>query len=387
MATRRAPSWDKSLGLWVAEVYLGVSADGRKLRKRVRSTDYAECVKKLEKLERDLESGDVLRMTPEKISTATWLERWLAAKTSAVNPNTFEDYRSKVHRHLLPRIGNLLLQKLSVLHVETLFEDLERDGVGRRTQQIVHVVLKQSLDKAVRLELLGRSPLDKVQRPKVDRKKQKRKPTWTVEHVRAFLVAASGHDLAAMFVLAVTTGMRQSEILGLLKEHVDLVHDFLRVEWALHEVNVSRQKEVDPRCGPGLALEAPKTDSSRRTIALSRIARDALAAHLGKARAGQLFVFVTADGAPIRARWFRDEWTRLLEGAHVPHLNFKQLRHTCLTLLAEEGVPMKAAQNLAGHSTQALTADVYQQATQRLARQAADAMDRMLGPPSDPKSG
>jgi integrase len=126
-------------------------------------------------------------------------------------------------------------------------------------------------------------------------------------------------------------------------------------------------------------MEPPKTETSRRTIALSQLALEALRQHRAQTTS-KLFVFTTKAGEPIRSRWFRDVWNALLVECSAPPLPVKQLRPTCLTLLAEGGVSQRAAQSLAGHSTQALTADVYQQATARLARQAADAMDRMLGP-------
>jgi integrase len=379
MATRRAPYFDKANELWIGEIHLGFDANGKRLRRRVSSRSYDLCVKKLEKLEAEVERGDVLLHAPERTTMQAWLERWLETKIPTVGPNTAEDYRSKVQRHLIPRLGKVLLQKLTPLHLATLFRDLDRDGVGKRTQQIVHVVLNQALEEAVTLELMAKNPLERVKRPKLDRRARAAKPTWTVETVKAFLEEASRHELAALFVVAVTTGMRQSEVFGLLWENVHLDRGYLRVEWSLHEVNKGRQTKVDPRCGPGLTLEPPKTETSRRTIALSQIAVDALRKHREETRS-KLFVFTTSEGAPIRSRWFRDVWDALLEQSKAPPLPFKQLRHTCLTLLAEGGVSQRAAQSLAGHSTQALTADVYQQATAKLARQAADAMDRMLGP-------
>jgi integrase len=214
VATRRAPYFDKANELWIGEIHLGVDANGKRLRRRVSSVDYATCVKKLEKLEAEVDRGDVLLHAPERTTMQAWLERWLETKIASVGPNTAEDYRSKVHRHLIPRLGKVLLQKLTPLHIATLFRDLDRDGVGKRTQQIVHVVLNQALEEAVTLELLAKNPNERVKRPRLDRRAKRAKPTWTVETVRKFLEEASRHELAAFFVLAVTTGMATSSSSG-----------------------------------------------------------------------------------------------------------------------------------------------------------------------------
>jgi integrase len=380
MAKRRAPYWDAALKLWVAEVHLGRDGRGKRLRKRVSSKSQATCLKKLEKLERELEAGTVLAHAPEKITIEAWLWRWLEEKRSGLGVNTIEDYRSKIRNHLAPRIGSVLLHKLTPLHCAKLFTEMEKAGVGRRTQQIVHVVIKQALERAVELELLAKSPL-KVSKPVPDPEQQREKPTWTIEDVHRFLVHASTHRLAALFVLAVATGMRQSEIFGLMREHLHVEQGFLKVEWALHEISEEEQarRKVDPRLGNCLHLARPKTKGSRRIIALPRTVVAALREHLSRAPAS-LFVFATEAGEPIRARAFQDWWQALLEHAGVPYLPFKQLRHTCLTLLAEKGVPVKAVQALAGHSTPDLTLKIYTQATAKLARQAADAWDELLEP-------
>ena len=379
---RRKPYRDVTLDLWVAEVFLGVDGRGKRIRRRVTSKSHAGCVKKLEKLERELADGQVLAHAPERTLMKAWLERWLEDKTPHLEPNTEALYSSLIKRHLIPRIGATLLHKLTPLHLQSLFTSLERDGVGRRTQQNLHALLKQILSAAVNVELLAKSPMLKVAKPPLDQGKRKPRMTWTVDDARKFLVHASTHRWSALFVLAVATAMRQSEIFGLLWENVDVERGFLRVEWALHEVRKGSQKKVDPRTGVTLALRPPKTLKSRRVIALPVVALDALKAQKKTAPKASPFVFTTVAGEPVRGRYFADEWQAFLDETKLPRLPFGRLRHTCLTLLAEEGVALKAAQELAGHSTSALTANIYQAATARLARQAADAIDRALGPAS-----
>lgn len=380
---RRAPYRDTVNDLWLASVYLGRDPQtGKKIEKKVSSKTYEGCLEKLEELERKVSTGHVIAVAKkDRVTVDRWVESCLEREKGKLGPNTYTTYLS-ASRHIRTRLANVQVEKVTALHVDRLFTQLEDDGVGRRTQQKVYLLLNKYMKRAEALELIGHNPLRKVPRPSLDRSKKLAKPVWTVEHVRAFLAAASTHDLAALFVLAVATGMRQSELFGLRWECVDLDRAFLRVEYSLHEVPLAIAGEIDPKVGhSGLMLLPPKTESSRRSIALPVLALEALKAHKEKTKhLGTAFVFTGAEGAPLRSQNFTKRiWTPLLDGAQVPALPFKQLRHTCLTLLAEAGVSVKAAQALAGHQTSALTAEVYQQATQRLARQAADAMDRLLG--------
>ena len=372
MSRRPKPYKDRRNGVWVAAITVGYDSKGRAIRRKRSSKSHEEALRFLVEMEAAVRDGRV-PTRPDTVSVAEWLARWLEHAQSTVNANSFVNYRGIVKNHVAPRIGKVSLQKVTPLILDGLFSSLEKDGVGRRVQQIVHVVCNQAFERAVTLELLAFNPMSKIKRPKIDRSKKKAKPTWTAEEVWRFLQAASDHELAAFFVLAATTGARQSELFALMRTDIDLHRKTMRIERGLHEIPVGDQKEVDPLLGPGLVFLATKSESSTRTIALPDLAVNALQGHLQSTTGPLLFTY---DGRAIRARTFTSAvWKPLLRQAGVPMIPFKQLRHTCLTILAEEGVPTRAAQALAGHSSSALTAEVYQQATARLARGAADAWD------------
>lgn len=385
MSTKRRAPWKDTVNdIWLASVYLGRDPDtGKRIEKRVSSKSYETCLEKLEALERKVSTGQTIAVAKkDRVTVDDWVAQCLEREKGKIGPNTFVTYRSVV-AHIRTRLQNVTVEKVNALHVDRLFSQLEDEGVGRRTQQKVYLLLNKYLKRAESLELIGQNPMKKVPRPTLDRSKRLPRLVWTAEHVKAFLAAASTHDMAALFVVAVATGMRQSELFGLRWEYVELERGTLRVEYSLHEVPLALAGKIDPRVGhSGLMLLPPKTESSRRTIALPVLALDALRAHREKTKGlPSSFVFTGAEGAPLRSQNFSKRvWRPLLENAALPWLPFKQLRHTCLTLLAEAGVPVKAAQALAGHQTSAITAEIYQQATARLARQAADAMDLMLGP-------
>lgn len=386
MATRRRkPYFDKANRVWVAAVVVGYrvaevdGADGKKRKRRTAivvkraRARYEDALKELADLERQRDEGK-LPTRAEKVTLSTWLDRWL--ESVDVSPNTYTDYASKA-KHIKTRIGGVQVRALTPIVLDSFFAQLEREGVGRRTQQLIHVVLGLALERARRLRVIGTNPLEDVPRPKLDRAKKRPKPVWTVDQALRFLATVEESEYAALLGIYVTTGIRQSEGLGLTVPCLELGRGAIRIEWALHEVDPKRQKKVDPRLGRGLALLPPKSEASERRIILPASVAEALREHVR--RTSPTFLVFTFEGQPIRPHVLRNRiWRPLLEEAGVPPIPMKQLRHTCLTVLAEEGVSLKAAQAVAGHSDMRLTAAVYQQATERMQQEAASAWDRKL---------
>lgn len=387
MATRRRrPYFDKANGVWVAAVVVGYriaevvdKATGKTKKKRQAITvkkaraRYEDALKELQELERQQADGK-LPTKVDHVTLGAWLDRWL--ESTDVHPNTYTDYKSKA-KHIRTRIGGVQVQKLTPIVLDSFFAQLDRDGVGRRTQQLIHVVLGLALARAKRLHIIRVDPLEDIPRPKLDRKKRRPKPVWTVENALDFLEAARADDYEALLAIYLTTGIRQSEGFGLTVPCVELGRGDIRIEWALHEVPPGQQTAVDPRLGPGLELHPPKSETSERRIHLPEYTADALRRHIERHRPSCL-VF-TYEGKPLRPHIFRDRiWRPLLEKAGVPVIAPKQMRHTCMTLLAEEGVSIRAAQGLAGHVDDRLLATVYQQVTARMQREAASAWDRVL---------
>jgi len=175
-------------------------------------------------------------------------------------------------------------------------------------------------------------------------------------HARGLLKAAEGDELEALYVLAVTTGMRSGELLGLKWEDVDFRAETLRVNRTLFNGRV----------------HPPKTSKSRRCIRLSRPALVALKNH---GRTGE-WVFCTGVGTPISVHNLHNRsWKPLLKKAGLPHERFHDLRHTCATLLLTKGVHPKVVQELLGHSSISVTLDTYSHVLPNMQEKAVAAMD------------
>ncbi len=253
--------------------------------------------------------------------------------------------------------------------MQALHAELARKGAGPTVRLHSHVVLRRALSQAVRFGLVPRNPCDAVQRPKVPR----RAPKWLdADQTRKLLDVARGDRLEALVVLAVTTGLREGELLGLQWGDADLADATL---------NVSRQM-LEGSDGT-LATGELKTARSRRRVDLPVVAVEALRRHrarLGAVPLPSVPMFSDPGGGPIRRsnllrRWFYP----LLARAGLPKVRFHDLRHTHASLLLAQGVNPKVVQERLGHSQISLTLDTYSHVMPSLQRDAARRLDELLG--------
>jgi len=241
----------------------------------------------------------------------------------------------------------------------------------------MHSILRKALKQAVLDGLIRRNVCDAVKPPKVERKEMK---PLDREQAKGLLEAASGDRLEAIYVLAVHTGMREGEFLGLKWEDVDLEGDLLRLRHAL------------VREGGNAVLGDLKTPKSRRSIRLTSAATDALRGHLEwqlaeMERMGSLYqsgglVFATENGILINPsnlckRSFKPLLRRAF-GKDGPDICFHDLRRTCATLLFSQGTHPMLVQELLGYATIAMTLDAYSHFLPSMGEQTVKPMEAAL---------
>jgi integrase len=226
------------------------------------------------------------------------------------------------------------------------------------------VTIRKTLKDAVTLQLLARNVVDAAIPPR--QVKSEIEPL-TQDEMRSLLDASRGDRLHALYVLAIPTGMRQGELIGLQWKDVDLDGGTLRVNRSVYEGVVS----------------PPKTNAGKRTIRLSKLAVVALRQHrinTAKRRIGE-WVFPNANGTPIgRQNLHNRSWKPLLRNAGLPHsVRFHDLRHSCISLLLAKGVPIKGVSEMAGHADISVTLSVYGHVLPDMQGTAADGMGEALG--------
>jgi integrase len=241
-----------------------------------------------------------------------------------------------------------------------------------------HRILHDALNRAVKWGLISRNVADAVEPPKAERYQAS---VWTAEQVATFLDATKTLEprFWPVFVLAITTGMRKTEILGLKWSDVDFDRGY-----------VSVQRTLDYMKGKPLIKEL-KTDRSRRYVALPKLAIDALLAQqamqehdkllLGSAYRYTDWVFTNPYGDPLSPNSLNTAWYRALRQVDVPRIRFHDLRHTHASLLLQEGVNPKIVSERLGHSTVQITLDTYSHVLPGLQREAANQIDNLLKHP------
>jgi integrase len=225
--------------------------------------------------------------------------------------------------------------------------------------QIIHATAHKALKQAVKWSLVPRNVAEAVEPPRAP--KAEIKPL-TIEQVKNLLAVAKETQttLYALYMLAVTTGMRQGELLGLKWADIDLEVGILRVQRTIFNGQVN----------------APKTSKSRRSIKLAHTAIRALNEHPRTSD----WVFSSRVGTSINVHNLHNRsWKPLLKAAGLPHTTrFHDLRHTCATLLLSKGVHPKIVQELLGHSSIQITLDTYSHVLPSMGDAGADAMDDAL---------
>lgn len=247
----------------------------------------------------------------------------------------------------------------------------------------MHTTLHKARKQAVRWGLVPRNVTEAVVLPKLSRKARKEMQPLSQEQARALLAAASeaGDRLEALYVLAVSAGLRQGELLGLRWQDVDLgeAGGTLSVRQQL-----SRSNQY------GLRFTEPKSKKSRRSIRLTRTAVEGLQRHkvaqneerlrIGALWHDQDLVFASGTGGPLDVGNLTNRSFRpLLERAGVPRIRFHDLRHTCATLLLTRNVNPKIVQEMLGHANISETMDTYSHVLPGMGDAAAGAMDEALG--------
>jgi integrase len=339
-----------------------------------------DVVRKLRAAQRAVDDG--LPVPSERETVASFFGTWLTGAASTLRLSTWTTYEQYVRLHLLPTLGRVRVSQLRPQQLQLLYQDRLASGLSPMTVRHLHAVIHRGLEQAVRWGVAGRNVADLVDPPRQPRRTLE---VFTASEVSELLAAAGGDRLEALYVLAVTTGMRRGELLALRWRDVDLDQGALAVTGSLQ------------RIGGALTIGEPKTTSSRRRVVLARIAVGALRSHRvaqAERQLGALYwedldlVFTNEIGRPIEpGNLLRRSYWPLLDRAGLRRIRFHDLRHTAATLLLSRGVHAKVASEMLGHSTIGITLDLYSHVSETMQRDAAAAMDAVLGTPPDNAAG
>ena len=307
-----------------------------------------------------------------RLTVNGWLDTWLRApgRNGPVKPATARWYADMAAWYIRPTLGTKLLARLAREDVKAMLTSVrERPGCNDSTVQRAYDVLRIALNEAVRSEKVARNVADTVARPAssgytID--------PWSPEEINAFLDAITGDRNAPMFALAIATGCRQGELLGLQWNDVD---------WDTGMVAIVRQFTR------GKDYDDPKRNQ-RRTIGIGNLgmwalraqraqqARERIAAGPGWADSGH--VFATVDGRPMQYRSLSKSFERAQVRAGVRHQRFHDMRHACATLMLTAGEDLAVISKVLGHTDYSTTVNIYAHLSKDRAKVAAARIDQVL---------
>ena len=306
-----------------------------------------------------------------------FLEDWISGLGMRVRPATARRYAELLRLHVIPALGPARLSQVTPQRVEALLTEKLAEGLSPRTVWHVRAVFRAALSDAVRAGEVSGNAAALARPPRVEGYEV---APMTPTRAAEILDATGGTDLEAPISLALWTGIRQGELLGLRWADVNLEGRRLSVNLALHG-----------RHGRWF-LEATKTPKSRRTIGLPEPAAEALAAH----RQRQLeqrrlvgpewdtrftdLVFTDRFGRPIDGRNLTQRFQTILRNAGLPRIRFHDLRHAAATLMLASGTDLKVVSEILGHSTIGTTANIYAGVLDQLKADAAVRLARLVRP-------
>lgn len=409
-------------GVWRSTVMLGYKPDGTRNRRTVTAGSAGECRRKIARLVRDYEAGRVTTVDAN-MSLSAWMDHYLEKRELAedLEALTLKGYRSKVRTYVdEPRLGKIMLSKLKPEDLERQYRAMRDSGLTISTVRQFHNILRKGLGEAVRRGVLGHNPADLATVPKAVKSQNMSRSgeSLTVPQAKRLLKEIETSQDPARWYIGTLLGPRQSEVLGLAWDRVDLESRRIRVDRKLYRLSWQhgctvtgegsscgkrRGADCPKRHGGGLFLGEPKTETSIRGLPMPEVIYDALvdqrAKHnlwevqdghraTWKAPDGQEYdlVFKQRNGRPPNSR---EDWALfkdLLKQAGIPAGTVKDLRHTAATMLLVQGVDPRVVMEIMGWA-QASMLKRYQHVLDELRVDAVDRVADALLTDSTPPQG
>lgn len=333
-----------------------------------------ECRKAMMAKILEIENGEYFQAKGDLLKD--YLKDWLYTTKLNVSSGTYEFYKITVEKKLIPNLGNMPIDKLKPMHISKFLVKQAEKGLSHSTVRHCYNVLNIALNAAVKLQIIKNNPCIPVTPPV---KEHKKLSTLNLEQINTLLNYTKKSQFRVMYLpifLAVTTGMRRGEILGLKWENVDLEKVIIRV--------------VDnyTKAGKENILTTPKSDKSVRSIALLESTIKELKKHkktqieyrlkLGTNYEDNNLVCCWEDGRYIRGDYISQTFHKLITRSGLPKVRFHDLRHSHATLLLAEGIHPKIVSERLGHSKVDITLNTYSHVTMDIQKKEIERLNSIL---------
>lgn len=376
----------RSDGRWEVKYCAGRDpGTGKLIRKSIYGKTSEEVAKKLREVTAALDAGTFTE--PKRMFLGQWLDIWLQEYTGAIKPGTLKTYSDNVRLYIKPALGAVRLCDLQPHDCQTFINRLPKAGargkpLSPKTIKNIHGTLCKALSEAERIKYIAANPANGAILPKVTREDIH---PLEGDQITAFVQAIKGTPSEAIFFIAINTGMRLSEILGLRWSRVDLKKSTIKVDVQLL---VKRGADTERRLGPTKNGKPRTFKVAQSVVDLLKVVQRRQKEN--RLRAGSMWdnpldlVFTDEAGSCIPHATIEHRYKRIVTALGLPERRFHDLRHTFATESIRYGVDLKTLSEMLGHYSVAFTMDTYGHVTNAMQDDAARRLelailDRKLG--------
>ena len=363
----------KQYKYWQARYTTGYDpGTGRQIQHTISGKTQKEVAQKLRQITHEIDDGTY--QEPKETTLAEWATIWRKAYLGSVKPSTADSYRTILTYHIVPALGGIKLTSLKTHQIQMFYNNLKESGVSPKTIKNIHGVLHRCLQQSCKLGDLRNNPASACQLPRVVRKEI---TPLDSDMIQRFLTECACDRFEEIYKVALFTGMREGEVLGLTWDCIDFANNIITVKQQL-------QKE---RRSSGAYIIVQTKNSKARYLTVAPLVMNILRTvkerqEQWKDKSGIWYdrnlVFTNEVGQNVSAQTVYTHFKKLAAKAGVPHARFHDLRHSYAVAALRSGDDIKTVQENLGHHTAAFTLDVYGHATIQMKRESANRMNRFM---------
>ena len=369
----------KEYTYWEARYTAGIDpGTGKQIQRSITGKTQKEVAQKLKAATASIDAGTYT--APSKMGVGEWLDIWVKEYLGGVKPSTAFLYERQIELYIKPALGAIKLEALNNHTIQGFYNDLgkpkgEKQGLSPKSVKNIHGVLHKALHQAVGVGYLRFNPAGSCTLPRTVRKEL---VPLDEEKTDAFLIAVEGHTHELLYKVALFTGMREGELLGLMWECVDFKRGVILI---------NKQLQRERKKGGQYYLAPPKNNKPRTITAAPMVMKLLRAQRTKQAeqrlKAGELWedrglVFTNEVGGWLSYRTVYDCFKRIVARIGYPETRFHDLRHSYAVAAIRSGDDIKTVQGNLGHATAAFTLDVYGHVTDQMKQDSANRMEAYM---------
>ena len=318
------------------------------------------------------------KIKPETVTVADWVKVWFEVYGADVKASTIKRYDIDTRLRIVPYLGNYRVIDLKPVDIKKLYSIAQKNGLSTKSIKNLHGTLHTILNTAVENEIIIKNPASNVKIPRSDKPQKEMRPFKDTE-VATFISLINGHELEGLFFIALFTGMREAELIGLTWDCVDFEKKTIKVYQQLPK-DLNHYDEIH--------FTSLKNGKSRIIVppdeVFTVLHKVSLQQKMAQLKAGEDwknnndFVFTTQNGRHLSYQTIYRKFKAIASKMGLPEVRFHDLRHTYATLAIQNGADIKTVSSNLGHSTVAFTLQVYGHVSDTMRRDCADKLNAFI---------